>query len=184
MLNRVRTPISRRTGATAFMAGWWMGANMKPTPTSPMQAATCAGCRSMRAPRASSTSAEPDFEDTLRLPCLATRAPAAATTNIDAVEMLKLLPPSPPVPTMSTKFAPSATSTLAESSRITCAAALISPIDSFFTRKPVRIAASMESAISPRMIACISSTISSWKISRCSMQRCSACCGVIGMGFP
>jgi hypothetical protein len=34
---------------------------------------------------------------------LATVAPAAAATNIDAVEMLKVCAPSPPVPTMSTK---------------------------------------------------------------------------------
>ncbi len=33
-LNSVRTPISRRTGATTFMAGWCSGANMKPMPVS------------------------------------------------------------------------------------------------------------------------------------------------------
>jgi hypothetical protein len=58
----------------------------------------------MLAPSASSTSALPDFDDTLRLPCLATLAPAAAATNIDAVEILKVCEPSPPVPTMSTKM--------------------------------------------------------------------------------
>ena len=58
----------------------------------------------MFAPSASSTSALPDLLDTLRLPCLATFAPAAAATNIDAVEMLNVCAPSPPVPTMSTKF--------------------------------------------------------------------------------
>jgi choline dehydrogenase len=47
------------------------------------------------------TSADPDVEDTLRPACLATRAPAAAATNIDAVEMLNVCEPSPPVPTMS-----------------------------------------------------------------------------------
>src|SRR6185437_8803610 len=99
MLNRVRTPISLRTGATTFMAGWWFGANMKPMPVSARHSATCAGARSMRAPSASSTSALPDFDDTLRPPCLAMRAPAAAATNIEAVEMLKLEAPSPPVPT-------------------------------------------------------------------------------------
>ena len=63
---------------------------MKPMPVSAMHSATCAGVRSIDAPSASSTSALPDFDDTLRPPCLATRAPAAAATNIDAVEMLKL----------------------------------------------------------------------------------------------
>jgi hypothetical protein len=32
MLKMVLTPSSRRTGATFFMAGWWLGANMKPMP--------------------------------------------------------------------------------------------------------------------------------------------------------
>ncbi len=52
----------------------------------------------MFAPSASSTSALPDFDETLRLPCLATLAPAAAATNIEAVEMLKVCEASPPVP--------------------------------------------------------------------------------------
>jgi hypothetical protein len=73
----------------------------------------------MFAPSASSTSALPDCEDTARLPCLATRTPAAAHTNIEAVEMLKVCAPSPPVPTMSTKFSGSLTATLVASSRIT-----------------------------------------------------------------
>jgi hypothetical protein len=86
-----------------------------------------------RRAQASSTSALPELEDTLRLPCLATLAPAAAQTNIAAVEMLKVFAPSPPVPTMSTKWLLSGTSTLAENSRITLAAAAISPMVSFFT---------------------------------------------------
>ena len=55
-----------------------------------MHGATCSGVSMMLAPSASSTSALPDFDDTERLPCLATRAPAAAATNIDAVEMLNV----------------------------------------------------------------------------------------------
>ena len=90
----------------------------------------------MLAPSASSTSALPDFDDTERPPCLATRAPAAAATNIDAVEMLNVCDASPPVPTMSTRCSRSGTSTLVANSRITCAAAAISPIVSFLTRKP------------------------------------------------
>jgi hypothetical protein len=37
MLKMVRTPSSLRTGATFFIAGWWLGANMKPMPVSAMQ---------------------------------------------------------------------------------------------------------------------------------------------------
>ena len=56
---------------------------------------------------------------TLRPPCLAVLAPAAAATNMEQVEMLKVCEPSPPVPTMSTKCVGSATFTLVENSRIT-----------------------------------------------------------------
>ena len=55
--------------------------------------------------------------------------------------MLKVCEPSPPVPTMSTKFVASATSTLVENSRMTWAAAVISPMVSFLTRSPVMMAA-------------------------------------------
>ena len=48
------------------------------------------------------TSAEPHFELRLRLPCLATRTPAPATTNAVAVEILKVPRASPPVPQVST----------------------------------------------------------------------------------
>src|SRR5690606_15466625 len=73
------------------------------------------------------------------------------------------------------------TSTLLANSRITCAAAAISPTVSFFTRSPIRIAAIIGGAISPLMMVRISESISSWKISRCSMQRMSASCAVIVM---
>ncbi len=181
MLKIVRTPSSRRTGATFFIAGWWFGANMKPRRNSRMQSATCVAPSMMFAPSASSTSALPDLDDTPRLPCLATVAPAAATTNIDAVEMLKVCDESPPVPTTSTKCGPPSTCTLLANSRITSAAALISPTVSFFTRSAVRSAEVITGDISPAMIMRISLSISSWKISRCSMQRVRASCGVIGM---
>ncbi len=75
--------------------------------------------------------------------------------------MLKVCAPSPPVPTMSTRWLRSATSTGRENSRRTVAAAAISSTVSFFTRKPVRIAAVMLGLTSPRMIWRINSTISS-----------------------
>jgi hypothetical protein len=59
----------------------------------------------MRTPRASSTSAEPLRELANRLPCLATRAPAAEATMAAAVEMLNVPLASPPVPHVSTRGA-------------------------------------------------------------------------------
>jgi hypothetical protein len=115
----------------------------------------------MFTPSASSTSALPDLLDTLRLPCFATFAPAAADTNMVAVEMLKVCAPSPPVPTISTKFELSCTSTCRANSRITVAAAVISPMVSFLTRKPVMIAADITGESSPRMMRRIRCSISS-----------------------
>ena len=152
---------------------------MKPMPVAAMLSAICCGSSMMLTPSASSTSALPDFDDTPRLPCLATFAPAAAATNIEAVEMLKVCEPSPPVPTISTKCGLSGTCTLLANSRITCAAAAISPMVSFFTRMPVMIAADITGEISPFISMRISASISSWNISRCSMVRCRASCGVM-----
>ena len=52
-------------------------------------------------PKASKTSALPDLLETERLPCFATFNPAAAERSAVPVDRLKLLEPSPPVPTMS-----------------------------------------------------------------------------------
>ena len=139
---------------------------MKPMPVSARHCDTCSGFKPMKAPSASSTSALPEVLDTLRPPCLATRAPAAAATNVDAVEMLKLCEPSPPVPTMSSRRVLSGTSTRSANSRITCAAAAISPMVSFLTRRPIDTAAIITGDISPLMMRRISASISSWKISR------------------
>ena len=157
----VRTPSSRRIGATFFMAGWWLGANIKPTPTSSIQRAIASGARLMCTPSASITSALPLLLLTLRPPCLLTRAPAAAATNMEQVEMLKVCEPSPPVPTMSTRCVGSATCTLVENSRITWAAAVISPMVSFLTRRPVISAAIITGDISPLMIRRMMCSISS-----------------------
>jgi hypothetical protein len=72
---------------------------------------------------------------------------------------------------------------LVENSRITCAAAVISPMVSFLTRRPVINAAVMTGESSPFMIMRMIFSISSWKISRCSMVLCSASWGVMGMAF-
>ncbi len=70
-----------RTATTWRIARWWWGANMNPKPTASMHSATAAGSRSIRAPSASSTSAEPERPVAERLPCLATVQPAPAATK-------------------------------------------------------------------------------------------------------
>ena len=97
----VRMPISRRTGAAYFMAGWKCWANRKPTPMLSMQVCTNAGGTARLMPNSSNTSAEPDLLVTERLPCLATATPAPATTKAAAVEILKVFSLSPPVPQVS-----------------------------------------------------------------------------------
>src|SRR6476469_5372338 len=67
-----------------------------------MQVPTCAASRSILTPSACRTSAAPDFDDSARLPCLATGTPAPATINAAQVEMLNEPDASPPVPTTST----------------------------------------------------------------------------------
>jgi hypothetical protein len=103
--------------------------------------------------------------------------PAAAHTKVEAVEILKVWAPSPPVPTMSTRPSASFTATLVANSRMTSAAAAISPMVSFLTRNPIMIAAIIVGDTSPLMMLRIRESISSRKISRCSMTRASASCG-------
>ena len=78
---------------------------MKPKPSSSIDRAIRAGGSSSSKPSASSTSAEPEAEETARFPCFATPAPAAAATSAAAVEMLSVCAPSPPVPAVSTRSA-------------------------------------------------------------------------------
>src|SRR5919204_362553 len=101
-LKIVRPASSRRTGTTKRVAWWWVGANMKPKPASSMQRATASGPRSIRAPSASSTSAEPDRLVAERLPCLASAQPAPAAISAAVVETLNVGRP-PPVPAVSTR---------------------------------------------------------------------------------
>src|SRR5260370_29960862 len=103
-----RMPRARRTGMTAFIAGWRLGAWKKAKRCLRSEAAPWAGERSTGMPRASRTSAEPHCEVTARLPCLATFAPAAAATRAAAVEMLKVPLESAPVPQVSVRVLRSA----------------------------------------------------------------------------
>jgi hypothetical protein len=75
-----------------------------------------------------------------RLPCFATAAPAPAATNAAAVEMLKVETVPPPVPQVSTRCAPSA-STRTIAARNARAAPVSSATVSPFTRKPISRAA-------------------------------------------
>ncbi len=111
--------------------------------------------------------------------CFATLAPAAAAMKAAQVETLKVCAASPPVPQVSTRWASSFTSTWVASSRITCAAAAISPIVSFFTRSPTMNPAICAGVSSPRMIWRITCSISSWNTSRCSTVRWIASATVI-----
>src|SRR5690554_6396414 len=124
---------------------------MKPTPTCSMQRATCSASRSRWMPATAKRSALPEEDETPRLPCLATCPPAAATTKLEAVETLNRLAPSPPVPTMSTRWSASRCTGFI-SSRITWAAALISSAVSPFTAIPIKNAAICGSLSSPVMI--------------------------------
>src|SRR5438094_627402 len=73
-------------------------------PASARQRSTTAGDAVTLMPSASYTSAPPVRLDADRLPCLATRTPAAATTSAAHEEMLNVPDLSPPVPHVSTTF--------------------------------------------------------------------------------
>ena len=94
------------------------------------------GSTSILTPRAVSTSEAPDSEETARLPCLATGTPAPAATMAAQVETLKVLWPSPPVPTMSTASGGASTGSMR--SRISREAPVISAMVSPRTRSAIR----------------------------------------------
>ena len=88
MLKTVGVPNSLRAGAAKRIAGWKTGAKQKPIPNSLKVFSTPAPSRSMLIPRASSKSADPDFDDAARFPCLITLTPAAAAMIAAVVEIL------------------------------------------------------------------------------------------------
>ena len=147
----MRTPSARRTGTMCLNAGWWAGANMKPRPVSSRHRAMASGSRSMRAPRASSTSALPLFEVEERLPCLATDTPAPATTKVAVVETLKLERP-PPVPQVSIQ-GPLGPRTRSARARTVSASPASSAAVSPLARRAIRNPAVWASPASPSMTA-------------------------------
>src|SRR5215212_74247 len=158
-LKIVRTASSLRTGITKRVAWWWAGANMNPKPTSRMHAATPSGPRSMRAPSASRTSADPDRPVALRLPCLATGQPAAAAMSAAVVETLNVGRP-PPVPAVSRRSSRPASTGVA-SSRMVRARPASSSTVSPLARRPMRKAAISISEASPRMTSSSTAAASS-----------------------
>src|SRR5574341_1809217 len=170
MLNTVRTPISRRAAMTCFIAVWSRGAYRKPIPTSSTHRATCCGVRSRLTPSVSTTSAEPQSDETERFPCLATRSPEPATTKAVAVETLNVPAASPPVPAVSISMSRSVPVRPATSStrvrirtafwRITCAKPISSSTVSPFIRSAVRNAAIWAFVAAPDMIASIAAAAS------------------------
>src|SRR5579875_2173724 len=160
-LKTVRTPSSRLGTAAKRKDGWKRGANRKPIPTSRMQLATPSGARSIRTPSASSTSALPQAEEAARLPCLATRAPQAAATIAETVEMLKLREPSPPVPTTSSSEPGSGTSIGVARARAARARPAISSALSPLTRRAMIRPAIWLGVASPRMISSMACAASS-----------------------
>ena len=136
-----------------FMAPWCTGANINPRPTSLIQRSICNGVRLRLTPRVSKTSEEPLLLETDRLPCLATRPPAAATTKVAAVETLNRFAPSPPVPTRSMRWV-SSTCTGIIKSRITSAAPAISSMVSPLMRNATNQAPIWAGVASP-VITCI-----------------------------
>src|SRR5919205_3443609 len=150
-LKIVRTASSLRTGTTYRVAAWWAGANMKPKPARSMQRATASGLRSMRAPSASSTSADPLSPVAERLPCLASAQPAPAAMSAAVVETLNVGRP-PPVPAVSTRSS-RAQGTGVASARIVPARPASSSTVSPFVRSAIRKPAICASVASPRMIS-------------------------------
>src|SRR4051794_3316639 len=124
---------------------------MNPKPTASMHSATAAGSRSMRAPSASSTSADPERPVAERFPCFATAQPAPAATNAAVVETLKVGLP-PPVPAVSSRSSRS-TETPMASARIVRARPTSSSTVSPFVRSAIRNAAACASEASPSMIS-------------------------------
>ena len=169
----MRVANSRRTGAAWRMAGWCTCAKRKPKPSSSIERSICGGSRPSRKPSASSTSADPEAEDTARFPCFATPAPAAAATRAAVVEMLNVRAPSPPVPAVSTRSSRRGR-TERTCSRMASAQPAISP-----ARSPLSLSATRKPPIcagvaSPLMIWFITSRASGRVRSRPSSSCASA----------
>src|SRR5215211_1422452 len=143
---------------------------MKPKPISSMHRATASGSRSIRTPRASRRTAEPDRLVLERLPCLATAHPAPQATSAAAVEMLNVDGP-PPVPAVSTRsFRPA--STWAAKRRMVLASPTSSATVSPFALRATRKAPVSTFEVRPPMIS--SRTAEAWSAVRCVPEQTSS----------
>ena len=170
-LNEVGTRSSPRTGPACPNAGWKTGANMKPMPASARQRSTPVASRSIFTPSASRRSAEPQWLEAARLPCLATGTPAPATTIAATVEMLNVPLRSPPVPHVSSTGAGAETG-FANSSAMRArpsSSSTVSPL----VRNAIRNPPTCPGVTSPDMIARIASAASSVDSDSCDTSRCS-----------
>src|SRR4029079_6936255 len=129
-----------------------------------MQRVISSGRSSILTPSAPSTSAAPDFEDSARLPCLATGTPAPATISAAQVETLYEPQGSPPVPT--TSMASGGAATLVILSRMVEAAPVISSTVSPRTRSAIKSPPICEGVASPDIMRskapAASSRVSDW----------------------
>src|SRR3954454_12728266 len=132
---------------------------MKPKPTSAMQRATASGLRSIRTPKASRTSAEPESPVAERFPCLATAQPAPAAISAAVVETLNVGRP-PPVPAVSIRFSRLVRTGLA-SRRIVVARPTSSSTVSPLVRSAISTAAVCTSEALPCMISASTSAVCS-----------------------
>src|SRR3954470_13278531 len=137
---------------------------MKPKPASAMQRATPSGPTSRRAPSASSTSALPDSDVALRLPCLATAQPAPAAISAAVVETLNVVRP-PPVPDVSSRSSRSHFTGVASARMVEASPASSSSV-SPFVRRPIRKPAISTSLAWSAMISRSTAAASSWASDR------------------
>jgi hypothetical protein len=87
MLKTVGVANSLRAVPAKRIAGWKTGAKQNPIPSSEKVYSTPVPSRLMFIPKASSKSADPDFDDAARFPCFTTLTPAAAAMIAAVVEM-------------------------------------------------------------------------------------------------
>src|SRR4029077_1970868 len=116
-------------------------------PASRMHTPTWLGSISILTPSACNTSAAPDFDDSARLPCLATGTPAPATMKAAQVDILNEPEASPPVPTTST--APGGAFTPSILARMVVTAPVISSTVSPRTRNAINNPPIWEGVASP-----------------------------------
>ena len=119
-------------------------------------------------PRASRTSAVPQLLVAARLPCLATLMPAAAQTKAAAVETLKVLDLSPPVPTISRMS--SSSKNLSQWLRMPLAAPANSSMVAPFSARATRNAPIWMSVERPDMISSTAASAAS-KVRSCFFMR-------------